>query len=660
MILQVMCCVSTVSYSILLNGKPLKRFKPGRGMRQGDPMSPYLFLLCNEVLSRLLTLEQDRGLLHGIKVARNVPVISHLMFADDTIIFSRANLRDVETLNGCIQKFEDWSGQLCSKQKSGIFFSGNCSNSLRVAIESKLNLSVVPNSKKHLGNTFIFDQSKRKDFNFLKTKLVERLEGWKLKSLSKAGRMVYINSVALALPNYAMSTFKIPLSSCRELDAVVRRYWWNGSLDNQNMWAGRSWNSLCQPKMRGGFGFRRFEDINHALLAKLALFLACKVNRPWCNILKGKYVPRESFWSVQEKNYDSFLWRGILGARNAICKGACTVLISGEDVDVWWQPWIPWLDYDQFRELMESIRSKAPSLRTVADLMYRSTRKLNMGYRRHLFGCDMGNKIGMIQIDMNATSDFLIWKESLVGNFSVKGAYWIDQKERFGEKDELWSWIWNSKVHPRMSLMLWRVCSSVLPTGDKFLPLEANTFPICHMAAESAIHLFAKSSFATALWFSSPMPIRIDRVAGANMREVIHNLCSSFDSSLRPKLLNCIGVILDCIWNTRNKVYHSVDYMPNVNLIRGEVSSRVSELCQVVEANLSLSNNHEGETSPRISTNTFIMVDGSFKDGTYGCAMVALDKGYREWWQCTSSGEGESALEAEMQAILVSLQWAFL
>ncbi|XP_060973630.1 uncharacterized protein LOC115725428 [Cannabis sativa] len=234
------------------------------------------------------------------------------------------------------------------------------------------------------------------------------------------------------------------------------------------------------------------------------------------------------------------------------------------------------------------------------------------------------------------------------------------KKRGLEKKDELWSWIWNSKVHPRMSLILWRVCSSVLPTGDKFLPLEANTCPVCHMAPESAIHLFAKCSFATALWFSSPMPIRIDRVAGANMQEVIHNLCSSFDFSLRPKLLNCIGVILDCIWNTRNKVYDSVDYMPNVNLIRGEVFSRVSELCQVVEANLSLSNNHEGETSPRISTNTFIMVDGSFKDGTYGCAMVALDKGYMEWWQCTSSGEGESALEAEMQAILVSLQWAFL
>ncbi|KAF4366038.1 hypothetical protein G4B88_031407 [Cannabis sativa] len=265
---------------------------------------------------------------------------------------------------------------------------------------------------------------------------------------------------------------------------------------------------------------------------------------------------------------------------------------------------------------MESIRSKAPSLRSVADLMYRSTRKWNVGYLRYLFSSDVGNKIGMIQINLNASSDFLIWKDSLVGNFSVKGAYWVDQKERFGEKDELWRWIWNSKVHPRMSLLLWRVCSNVLPTGDKFLSMEANTCPMCHTASESAINLFTKCSLAMALWFSSPWPIRIERVSGANMQEVIHNLCSSVDSSLRPKFINCIGVILDCIWNTRNKVYHTGDYVPNVHLIRGEICSRVAELHQVVEENMSQSSNHEGELLPRISTNTSIMVDGSFKEGT--------------------------------------------
>ncbi|XP_060965474.1 uncharacterized protein LOC133034409 [Cannabis sativa] len=654
----VMCCVTTVSYSILLNGKPLKRFKPERGIRQGDPMSPYLFLLCNEVLSRLLSLEQDRGRLHGIKVARNVPALSHLMFADDTIIFSRANLRDIETLNDCIQQFEEWSGQKCSKQKSGILFSGNCSNSLKEAIENKLDMSVISDSEKHLGNPFIFGRSKRKDFHFLKSKLVERLEGWKLKSLSKAGRLVYINSVALALPNYAMSTFKIPLSSCRELDAIVRKFWWNGSLDNQYMWAAKSWNSICQPKMLGGLGFRRFEDINHALLAKLAWMLACGINRPWCDIMKGKYFPRESFWSVQEKPTDSFLWRGILRARNTIAKGACSVLATGEDVDVWWQPWIPWLDYVQFRELMESIRSKAPSMQSVADLMYRSTRKWNLGYLRYLFGSDMGTKIGGIQINVNASTDTLIWKNSLVGKFSVKGAYWVEQQERFGEKEDLWRWIWNSKIHPRLSLLLWRVCSNVLPTGDKFPSVEVNFCPLCHTAPESSLHLFTKCSIALALWFSSPWPIRIDRVMGTNMKEVMRNLCSSIDHTNRPNFINCIGVILDCIWNTRNKVFHTENYVPNVNLLRGEISSRLAEIQLIVGENDSRSTYTERESQSRITTTKTVMVDGSFKEGKYGCAMVAMDMSSMEWWHGISSGVGDSALEAEMQAVLLSLQWA--
>ncbi|KAF4361342.1 hypothetical protein G4B88_005132 [Cannabis sativa] len=300
--------------------------------------------------------------------------------------------------------------------------------------------------------------------------------------------------------------------------------------------------------------------------------------------------------NVQEKYTDSFLWRGILRARNTISKGACTVLATGEDVDVWWQPWIPWLDYVQFRELMESIRSKAPSMRSVADLMYRSTRKWNLGYLRYLFGSDMGNRIGRIQINLNASTDTLIWKNSLVGNFSVKGAYWVEQQERFGEKDDLWRWIWSSKVHPRLSLLLWRVCSNVLPTGDKFSSLDANSCPLCHNVPESPLHLFTKCSLALALWFSSPWPIRIDRVMGTSMQEVIRNLCSSVDPSNRPNFINCIRVILDCIWNTRNKVLHTENYVPNVNMIRGEISSRLAELQLIVGENESRSTNHEGES----------------------------------------------------------------
>ncbi|KAF4376804.1 hypothetical protein F8388_025675 [Cannabis sativa] len=332
--------------------------------------------------------------------------------------------------------------------------------------------------------------------------------------------------------------------------------------------------------------------------------------------------------------------------------------LSNNDVDVWWQPWIPWLDYVQFRELMESIRSKAPSMQSVADLMYRSTRKWNLGYLRYLFGSDMGTKIGGIQINVNASTDTLIWKNSLVGKFSVKGAYWVEQQERFGEKEDLWRWIWSSKVHPRLSLLLWRVCSNVLPTGDKFPSVEVNFCPLCHIAPESPLHLFTKCSIALALWFSSPWPIRIDRVMGTNMKEVMRNLCSSIDHTNRPNFINCIGVILDCIWNTRNKVVHTENYVPNVNMLRGEISSRLAEIQLMVGENDSRSTYTERESQLRITTTKTVMVDGSFKEGKYGCAMVAMDMSSMEWWHGISSGVGDSALEAEMQAVLLSLQWA--
>jgi hypothetical protein len=83
-------CISTSSFSILLDGSPFGFFKPSQGLRQGDPLSPFLFILGSEVLSRLFLKEEQLGNLHGIKIARNSPPISHLLFADDIIIFSKA------------------------------------------------------------------------------------------------------------------------------------------------------------------------------------------------------------------------------------------------------------------------------------------------------------------------------------------------------------------------------------------------------------------------------------------------------------------------------------------------------------------------------------------------------------------------------------------
>ncbi|GLT54232.1 hypothetical protein SLA2020_274480 [Shorea laevis] len=113
-------CISSPSFSILINGSPFGHFSPARGFRQGDPLSPFLFILGSEVLSRLLFKEEAAGRLKGLKIARRCPAISHLLFADDLLIFGRASISEAACINTCLAKYSTWSGQSINANKSSI------------------------------------------------------------------------------------------------------------------------------------------------------------------------------------------------------------------------------------------------------------------------------------------------------------------------------------------------------------------------------------------------------------------------------------------------------------------------------------------------------------------------------------------------------------
>ena len=121
----IMKCVSIVSYRIRVNGELSDSFNPERGLRQGDPLSPYLFLLCAEGFSALLSQAEMEGRLKGVKVFQNAPSVSHLLFADDSLILFRANRGDAQALQGILDLYEECSGQVINKEKSAIMFSPN-------------------------------------------------------------------------------------------------------------------------------------------------------------------------------------------------------------------------------------------------------------------------------------------------------------------------------------------------------------------------------------------------------------------------------------------------------------------------------------------------------------------------------------------------------
>ncbi|KAK2454351.1 hypothetical protein QL285_001920 [Trifolium repens] len=121
----IMLCVETVDYSVILNGNPVGPIIPGRGLRQGDPLSPYLFIICAEGLSSLINQAENRGDIYGVKICRNAPIISHLLFADDCFLFFRATENEAMIMKNILATYEAASGQSINLLKSELFCSRN-------------------------------------------------------------------------------------------------------------------------------------------------------------------------------------------------------------------------------------------------------------------------------------------------------------------------------------------------------------------------------------------------------------------------------------------------------------------------------------------------------------------------------------------------------
>lgn len=161
---------------------------PQRGLRQGCPLSPYLFIICAQGLSSLLDRAVSKGDIHGVKVCRGAPSVSHLLFADDSFFFLRATNPECEKLKLIFSNYEAASGQAINYNKYGIFFSGNVDVTKQVELSNILGVSRPLNTSKYLGLPSMIGRNKTKIFGYLKDRLWKIINSWSSKFLSKAGR----------------------------------------------------------------------------------------------------------------------------------------------------------------------------------------------------------------------------------------------------------------------------------------------------------------------------------------------------------------------------------------------------------------------------------------------------------------------------------------
>ena len=312
-----MACVSSVSYSFLIKGSPKGRVIPSRGLRQGDPLSPYLFILCTEVLSGLCQRAQECGHLPAIKVANGSPPINHLLLADDTMFFCRSNQKSCNRLMEIITRYGEASGQVINFNKSTITFSNKSPLAVKLAAKLTLGISKEGGVGKYLGLPEHFGQRKRDIFTSIVHKIRQRSHSWTTRFLLVAGKQILLKSLLAAMPLYAMSCFKLPISLCKRIQFVLTRFWWDDKPDKKKLsWV--SWDKLTLPKLEGGLRFREIEQLNDALLARISWKILHFFNSLLARVLLGKYCHDQTFLKVSTSSFCSHGWRSILAGREIL------------------------------------------------------------------------------------------------------------------------------------------------------------------------------------------------------------------------------------------------------------------------------------------------------------------------------------------------------
>ena len=167
-----MSCVSTVCFNVKVEGSTIKTINPKCGLRQGDPLSPYLFILVADVLSKMVIEHVARGDLQGTRLAKSCPILSHCFFADDSMFFLGATKKNCDTFKSILEEYCMASGQRVNLDKSCLFVSPKVSKETKEMIGQTLGNPLDSSPGKYLGLPILWGRSKNEALAFVRDKIV--------------------------------------------------------------------------------------------------------------------------------------------------------------------------------------------------------------------------------------------------------------------------------------------------------------------------------------------------------------------------------------------------------------------------------------------------------------------------------------------------------
>ncbi|CAN6558450.1 unnamed protein product [Malus baccata var. baccata] len=319
----------------------------------------------------------------------------------------------------------------------------------------------------------------------VRDRLESRLAGWAEQFLSQAGKEVLVKAVAMAMPNYAMSCFKLPIGVCRDLEKAIRDFWWRGSEQRKGVhWI--SWERLMKQKRFGGLGFRDIQCFNLAFLAKIGWRLVQNPGYLLANVLREKYYPGKSFTEVRKGRNTSWGWKDIFKPEKVLLQGLRWRVGDGACINIREDPWFP--RPSTFR-VMPLVNLQAT---LVSDLIDSGSSSWKSDLISASFHWDDVEPILSIPLSKTRCRDRMVWHHNVNGVYSVRSGYGVAmnlmENGALGKKGR------GSASEKPKNCYAWNLIWKL----------------------KSEIHLFFRCHLSHLFWFSSLLQLNSFDLAGAD------------------------------------------------------------------------------------------------------------------------------------------------
>ncbi|GAU32090.1 hypothetical protein TSUD_152950 [Trifolium subterraneum] len=368
-------CVCNGQLSVLVNESPTEQVNISRGLKQGDPLAPFLFLLVAEGLSALSQRAVSLGFFKGFHVTTEVSV-SLLQYADDTLFIGEVCVENLWAMKAILRWFELMSGLKVNLSKSRLF-GVNVSSTFLEGAASFLHCKIGSLPFIYLGLPVGANLRRALTWDPVVKTIQKCLFSWRNRYVSLGGRVVLINSVLTSIPVFYFSFLKMPSSVRKVIVGMQQKFLWGGSSADKEKITWVSWKDVCRPKEDGGLWVKDLKWFNISLLTKWRWRLLVEHDSLWKHVLEAKYggVGRLNL-SLPRRNKFSLWWKDLagLGVTNGVEDDLTQLIFSknlgcGGSTRFWLDRWVgmtPLCDtfsrrnfftweYELFNHLMEVI-----------------------------------------------------------------------------------------------------------------------------------------------------------------------------------------------------------------------------------------------------------------------------------------------------------------